>query len=82
MSRQLSFTRTRCYATHRFGKKYDGRLPKERKGRSDAHGRPQLARDEDAVKAESARIFYAMYVRAREDQIYVKLRKSWQQKYG
>ena len=79
---QMGFTRARRYANHRSGKKYDGPVPIDQKGPSGAHGRPRLARDEDAVKAESARLFYAAYVRAREDRIYVALKKSWQQKYG
>ncbi len=34
------------------------------------------------MKAESARIFYAKYLEAREDAEYKQLKKEWQQQYG
>ncbi len=79
---QMGYTRSRRYANHRTGQKYDGPVPDDQKGRSGAHGRPQLPRDEDPIKAESARIFYGKYLEAREDEYYKKLKKEWQQKYG
>jgi hypothetical protein len=79
---QMGYTRSRRYANHRSGQKYDGPVPDDQKGRSGAHGRPQLPREEDTVKAESARIFYAVYLRAREDETYKRLKKEWQQTYG
>lgn len=79
---QMGYTRSRRYANHRTGQKYDGPVPDDQKGRSGAHGREQLPRDEDPVKAESARIFYSKYLQAREDPDYKKLRKEWQEKYG
>ncbi len=79
---QMGYTRSRRYANHRSGQKYDGPVPADKKGQSGAHGRPQLPRDEDPVKAESARIFYAAYLKAREDAEYKQLKKAWQQKYG
>ncbi|WP_425290996.1 DUF4385 family protein [Spirosoma linguale] len=41
-----------------------------------------IPREEDPVKAESARIFYGKYLEAREDDQYKKLKKEWQEKYG
>ncbi|GAB3964836.1 DUF4385 domain-containing protein [Spirosoma terrae] len=79
---QMGYTRSRRYANHRTGQKYDGPVPDDKKGQSGAHGRQQLPRDEDPVKAESARIFYAKYLEAREDEKYKQLKKEWQQKYG
>ncbi|MFD2936227.1 DUF4385 domain-containing protein [Spirosoma flavum] len=79
---QMGYTRSRRYANHRTGQKYDGPVPDEQKGRSGAHGRDQLPRNEDPVKAKSARIFYGKYLQAREDEQYKKLKKEWQQTYG
>ena len=79
---QMGYTRSRRYANHASGKKYDGPIPDDKKGQSGAHGREQLPRDEDPVKAESARIFYGKYLEAREDEDYKRLKKEWQQKYG
>ncbi len=79
---QMGFTRARRYANHRSGQKYDGPVPDDRKGQSGAHGREQLPRQEDPVKAESARIFYAKYLEAREDPDYRRMKKEWQQTYG
>lgn len=79
---QMGYTRARRYANHRTGQKYDGPVPDDKKGQSGAHGRDQLPRDEDPVKAESARIFYARYLEAREDPDYKRLKKAWQAKYG
>ncbi|GAB3720107.1 DUF4385 domain-containing protein [Spirosoma lituiforme] len=79
---QMGYTRSRRYANHKTGQKYDGAVPDDKKGQSGAHGRDQLPRDEDPVKAESARIFYGKYLEAREDADYKKLKKEWQEKYG
>ncbi|MBO0930462.1 DUF4385 domain-containing protein [Fibrella aquatilis] len=79
---QMGYTRARRYANHASGQKYDGPVPDDKKGQSGAHGREQLPRTEDPVKAESARIFYAKYLQAREDPEYKKQRKEWQEKWG
>lgn len=79
---QMGYTRSRRYANHRTGQKYNGPVPDDKKGQSGAHGREQLPRDEDPVKAESARIFYGKYLQAREDPDYKQMRKAWQEKYG
>ena len=80
---QMGFTRSRRYANHKGGKKYDGPVPADKKGQSGAHGRAQLPlSEEDPDKAESARIFYAKYLEAREDPDYKAQKKAWQEKYG
>lgn len=79
---QMGYTRSRRYANHASGQKYDGPVPNDKKGQSGSHGRAQLPRDEDPEKAESARIFYEKYLEAREDLDYKNLKKEWQQKYG
>lgn len=79
---QMGYTRSRRYANHRSGQKYNGPVPIEQKGRSGAHGRDQLPRDEDPVKAESARIFYEKYLLAREDEVYRLRKKQHQELFG
>lgn len=79
---QMGVTRSRRYANHRTGQKYDGPVPDDQKGRSGSHGREQLPLDVDPVKAESAAIFREKYLQAREDPEYKKQRKEWQEKYG
>lgn len=79
---QMGYTRARRYTNYKGGKKYDGPVPADKKGQSGAHGREQLPRQEDPVKAESARIFYSKYLEAREDPDYKRMRKEWQEKYG
>ena len=71
---QMGYTRARRYANHKGGKKYDGPVPADKKGQSGAHGRKELPRSkEDPVKAESARIFHERYMRAKQDEDYLRL---------
>ena len=71
---QMGYTRSRRYANHKGGKKYDGPVPADKKGQSGAHGRKELPRSpEDAVKAESARIFYRCYEKAKNDKEYQEM---------
>ncbi len=80
---QMGFTRSRRYANHKGGKKYDGPVPADKKGQSGAHGRTQLPKSvEDPVKAESARIFYEFYDRARSDEAYLARKADHAKKYG
>lgn len=68
---QMGYTRSRRYANHKGGKKYDGPVPANKKGQSGAHGRKELPRsEEDPVKAASARIFYERYMTAKNDPEY------------
>jgi hypothetical protein len=64
---QMGWTRSRRYANHRTGRKYDP-----------ATG-TVLPRDEDPVKAESARVFREYYDRARNDPGYVERKRQWTQ---
>ena len=41
---QMGYTRARRYANHRGGRKYDGPVPADQRGRSGAHGRDELSR--------------------------------------
>lgn len=71
---QMGYTRSRRYANHAGGKKYNGPVPADKKGQSGAHGRAELPRSpEDPIKAESARIFYERYLEAKNDVEYQKL---------
>jgi len=80
---QMGFTRSRRYANHKGGKKYDGPVPADKKGQSGAHGRKELPRsDEDPVKAESARIFYAHYETAKNDIEYQAMAKAHKERYS
>lgn len=67
---QMGYTRSRRYANHKSGKKYDGPVPAGKKGQSGAHGRSQLPVDADPVKAESAAIFYKAWKKAASDSVY------------
>jgi hypothetical protein len=68
---QMGYTRSRRYANHAGGKKYDGPVPSDKKGISGSHGRVELPRSsEDPVKAESARIFHERYEIAKNDEVY------------
>lgn len=59
---QMGYTRSRRYANHKSGRKYaDDRST-------------VLPRDEDPIKAESARIFYARWQKVRNDRDYLTLR--------
>jgi hypothetical protein len=78
---QMGYTRSRRYANHKGGKKYDGPVPDDKKGQSGAHGRKELPRSkEDPVKAESARIFYARYEIAKNDTKYQALLAQYKKK--
>ena len=66
---QMGYTRSRRYANHKSGRKY-------KEGT-----REVLDREEDAVKAESARIFYELWKKAREDAGYLALKKRHRDMY-
>ncbi len=67
---QMGYTRSRRYANHASGKKYDGPVPENKKGQSGAHGRKQLPLVPDALKAESAEIFYEAWQKVKKDKVY------------
>lgn len=68
---QMGYTRSRRYANHKGGKKYNGPVPADKKGQSGSHGRTELPISaEDPLKAESARIFHERYMTAKSDVVY------------
>jgi len=66
---QMGYTRSRRYANHKSGRKY-------KEGTKEI-----LEREEDAIKAESAKIFYEKWKKAREDKKYMELKKQHKEKY-
>lgn len=66
---QMGYTRSRRYANHKSGRKY-------KEGSKEI-----LEREEDAVKAESANIFYEKWKKAREDKKYLELKKQHKEQY-
>jgi hypothetical protein len=78
---QMGITRSRRYANHPSGKKYDGPVPDDKKGRSGSHGRTELPKGFDEEKAESAKIFAEKYYLAKNDEIYQKLMREHKEKY-
>lgn len=79
---QMGFTRSRRYANHKSGQKYDGPVPRALKGRSGAHRRAQLPREEDPVKAESAQIFKKAWDKVETNRAYRSWREEWKHWYG
>lgn len=78
---QMGYTRSRRYANHKSGKKYDGPVPQDKKGQSGAHGRKQLPLEADPVKAESAAVFYTAWQKAKADKHYQALLKAHKEQY-
>jgi hypothetical protein len=79
---QMGYTRSRRYANHKSGKKYEGPVPADKKGVSGAHGREQLPPDRDTEKAESAAIFYAAWQQAKADPVYQDLLQQHKDRYS
>jgi hypothetical protein len=68
---QMGFTRSRRYANHGSGKKYD----------DDGEVRDQDEGSEDSAKAESARIFHGFYRKAAEDPDYERMRAAHKERF-
>lgn len=70
---QMGYTRSRRYANHKSGRKYD------------KTSKLVLPREEDPIKAESAQIFYEKWQLAKTDLEYLKLsdrhRKQYEQQH-
>lgn len=66
---QMGYTRSRRYANHKNGRKYDGPVPADKKSQSGAHGREVLPRQVDEVKAESAAIFFELWQKVNADKL-------------
>ncbi|MCP9750553.1 DUF4385 domain-containing protein [Ferruginibacter sp. HRS2-29] len=67
---QMGYTRSRRYANHKSGKKYEGDVPADKKGQSGSHGRKELPKEGDDEKAESAKIFYSYWMKANSNNTY------------
>lgn len=79
---QMGYTRSRRYANHRSGKKYKGPVPTDKKGQSGAHGREELPRDTDPVKAESAAIFKKKWEQAKTNKAYLEQKEQFKARYA
>ena len=66
---QMGYTRSRRYANHKSGRKYA-------KG-----GKEVLPREEDPIKAESAKAFYEKWRKAKGDKEYLELKAKHQEMY-
>lgn len=73
---QMGYTRSRRYANHKSGKKYDGPVPIDHRGESGSHGRKILSLDPDTDKARCAAYFYEKWQRAKDDPAYQNLKKK------
>ncbi len=71
---QMGYTRSRRYANHKSGRKYSKDSPKDSK--------IILPREEDLVKAESAKIFYEVWQLAKFDPEYLRLADCHRKQYG
>ena len=78
---QMGYTRSRRYANHKSGQKYEGPVPADKKGVSGAHGRKQKPLDVDPVKAQSASIFYEAWQKAKTDTVYQQLLQQHKEKH-
>ena len=83
---QMGYTRSRRYANHPSGRKYqsnpqDETDPEKRKAAREKI-LPQSENWADSEKAQSARIFYAIYEKAKDDPQYIALRQAHIAKYG
>jgi hypothetical protein len=72
----MGYTRSRRYANHPSGTKYARKKPKT--GEPKRRVLPQAADWATSPKAQSARIFYGYYVKAREDTKYRRLKAAHQ----
>ncbi len=81
---QMGYTRARRYANHIGGKKYDGPVPADKKGRSGAHGRAELPRTDqpDPEKAEAAAIFKARWDEVKADPDYRRMMREFEARQG
>ena len=80
---QMGYTRARRYANHQGGKKYDGPVPADQKGRSGAHGRAELPRttEPNPDKVEAAKIFKAKWEEVAADPDYQRMMREFKARY-
>ncbi len=82
---QMGYTRSRRYANHRSGQKYEKNPQKQETPEAQKlarkQKRPQEANWQDNEKAQSARIFYEKYLLAKNDPEYKLLQQEHREKY-
>ena len=82
---QMGYTRARRYANHPSGRKYKENPQKIEDPDESKQARkavlPQAADWKDSEKAESARIFYGVYLQAKSDPIYLAAAKRHREQY-
>ncbi|WP_162054180.1 DUF4385 domain-containing protein [Pontibacter pamirensis] len=78
---QMGYTRSRRYANHKSGKKYDGPVPEDKKGQSGAHGRQQLPNEPDPVKAASVAVFKEKWDQAKQNERYQQMSQHFRTRY-
>ena len=78
---QMGYTRSRRYANHKSGKKYDGPVPDGKKGVSGSHGRKQLVNDPDEEKAASAAIFLDTLNKVKKDKGYIDMLQQHKEQF-
>lgn len=66
---QMGFTRARRYANHSSGRKYEQSINGKRKVR------PQATDWKTNEKAKAAKVFYALYIKAKSDKKYTRLKE-------
>lgn len=75
---QMGYTRARRYANHASGRKYETNPQKEKTRELEKNARTRVRPQEKewgtSEKAEAARIFYGVYLKAREDVVYKKIK--------
>lgn len=82
---QMGYTRSRRYANHASGQKYEKNPQKMKSEEAEKKARTKILPQEkdwgSSEKAESARIFYGKYLEAKNDSEYQQLKKDHQLKY-
>lgn len=83
---QMGFTRSRRYANHKSGRKYESNPQLEETKEEEQKARkkilPQAADALNSEKAESARIFYEYYKKAKDDQDYIEMKSNHKKLYN
>lgn len=83
---QMGYTRSRRYANHPSGKKYESNPQKEPTAAKERAARrkvrPQDADWSSNEKAQSARIFYEWYAKAKDDPAYLRVKAEFRKTGG
>ena len=83
---QMGYTRARRYANHPSGKKYITNPQKEITKKAESKAKKNIIVQADdwgtSEKAQSARIFYGYYLKAKDDKAYCNLKTEHKKLYG